>query len=122
MRYLFVFDSVRAFCFCFFRLAAKLIGPKTLRQFFKNCWFFPVYPLNVQTLIIFQTLIIVQTFIIVQTLTVVQTIIIVRTLIFVPTRFLFTFIIVQTLIFVPTLFLFKLLLLFKPLLIHYILT
>ena len=43
MRYLFVFDSVRAL---FFRLAAKLIGPKTLRQFFKNCCFFPVYLLK----------------------------------------------------------------------------
>ena len=35
MRYLFVFDSVSLELF--FRLAAKLIGPKTLRQFFKNC-------------------------------------------------------------------------------------
>ena len=45
MRYLFVLDSVRTFFF-FFCLAAKLIGPKILCQFFKNCWFFPVYPLN----------------------------------------------------------------------------
>ena len=36
MRYLFVFDSVRAF---FFPLAAKLIGPKTGCQFFKNADF-----------------------------------------------------------------------------------
>ena len=35
--------------FFFFRLAAKLIGPKTLCQFFKNCLFFPVYPLNTCT-------------------------------------------------------------------------
>ena len=39
------------FFFFFFPLAAKLIGPKTGCQFFKNCWFFPVYPLN--TIIIF---------------------------------------------------------------------
>ena len=36
MRCLFVFDSDEAFFFFFFPLAAKLIGPKTGRQFFKN--------------------------------------------------------------------------------------
>ena len=35
MRCLFVFDSDKLFFF-FFSLAAKLIGPKTGRQFFKN--------------------------------------------------------------------------------------
>ena len=36
--------------FFFFRLAAKLIGPKILCQFFKNCWFFPGYPLKSMSL------------------------------------------------------------------------
>ena len=45
MRCLFVLDLVILFCL-FFSLAAKLIGPQTGRQFFKNVDFLDLHPLN----------------------------------------------------------------------------
>ena len=45
MRCLFVLDLVISFSF-FFPLAAKLISPRTGRQFFKNFDFLDLHPLN----------------------------------------------------------------------------
>ena len=47
MRCLFVFDLVISFFFFFFPLAAKLIGPRTGRQFFKNVDFLDLHPLKI---------------------------------------------------------------------------